>query len=131
MTSLTKRIHDLPTEMIYEIFSFLIPKPEKIEFRKELPFSSSSSSYSQKYDVAFFRNIRIQSEIEEYYENKYYLTRIMKKNGKHRYYVTKQEIDCIQVEYNDREIDIFHYDYISKYIGKNLFIAIFYVIYSK
>ena len=130
--SLTKRIQELPMEMIYEIFSFIIPDPEKIEFRKEEPFNSSSSSYSSKYDVAFFRNIRIINQTEaDYYEHNYYLSRIMKKNGKHRYYITKEEVDCIQVEYNDREVDIFHYDYISKYIGKNLFMALFYVIYSK
>ena len=133
--SLTKRIQNLPMEMIYEIFSFLIPDPEKIEFRKERPscWISSYSSYNPKYDVAFFNNRRVNSEPEaEYYENNYYLSRIMKKNGKHRYYITKEELDCIQVEYNDREVDIFNYDYISKYIGKNLFIALLHVVfYSK
>jgi hypothetical protein len=131
--ALTNRIKDLPMEMIYEIFSFLIPDPEKIEFRKELP-CSRYSSYNINYDVAFFRNVRImnlEGETEEYYENNYYLSRIAKKNGKHRYYITREEVDCIQVEYNDREVDIFHNDYISKYIGKNLFTALFYVIYSR
>ena len=59
-----------------------------------------------------------------------YLTRIAKKNGKHRYYLTREVVDCIQVEYGDREVDIFHYDYISKYIGNDLVKALFYVVYS-
>jgi len=126
--SLTKRIQDLPIEMVYEIFSFLIPDTEKIEFRKEKP-SSCYSSYNDKYDVAFFRNIRVINLDGETEENTYYLSRISKKNGKHRYYITREEVDCIQVEYNDREIDIFNYDYISKYIGKNLFKAILYVLF--
>ena len=36
---------------------------------------------------------------------------------------------CNQVEYNDREVDIFHYDYVSKYVGKDLRIALMQVIY--
>ena len=57
--------------------------------------------------------------------------RIIKKNGKHRYYITKELVDVIQIEdYNDREINIFHYDYISKYLGKNLTKALVEVIYN-
>jgi hypothetical protein len=118
-------------EINREIFSYLIPDIEKIEFRKESP-RSSYNSYSNKYDVAFFRNMKIVTNIidnEIEYINNFYLSRIAKKNGKHRYYLTREIVDCIQVEYNDREIDIFHYDYISKYIGKDLFKALITVIY--
>jgi hypothetical protein len=113
-----------------EIFSYLIPDIEKIEFRKDSP-RSSYNSYSNKYDVAFFRNMKIVTNMDDDIENidHFYLTRIAKKNGKHRYYLTREIVDCIQVEYNDREVDIFHYDYNSKYIGKTLFMALITVIY--
>jgi hypothetical protein len=128
---LTKNIKCLPIEMSREIFSYLIPDPNKVAFRPERP-CSSYNSYSAKYDVAFLRNIKIMSNMSTEKENMdhSYLTRIAKKNGKHRYYITRELVDCIQVEYGDREVDIFHYDYISKYIGKDLMRALFYVVYS-
>jgi len=120
-----KRIKGLPDEMTREIFSFLIPDPNKIVFRNERP-CSSYNSYSLKYEVAFFQNIKIVDSTD-----KFYLCRIAKKNGKHRYYITKELVDVIQIEdYNGREIDIFYYDYVSKYIGKNLTRALFEVIYK-
>ena len=129
---LTIRIKHLPTEMSREIFSFLIPDPEKVEFRKERP-CSSYNSYSAKYEVAHYqKNIKIMTNMHDNIESidHSYLCRITKKNGKHRYYITREVVDCIQVEYGDREYDVFHYDYISKYIGKDLVKAIFEVIYS-
>ena len=136
MDIFVKLIKALPVEMTREIFSFLIPDPDKIVFRNERP-CSSYNSYSPKYEVAFFQNIKIVANIitdtDSYYSvyDDYYLCRIAKKNGKHRYYITKELVDVIQMEdYNGREIDIFHYDYISKYIGKNLTRALFEVIYK-
>ena len=129
---LTTRIKHLPIEMSREIFSFLIPDPDKVEFKKERP-CSSYNSYSAKYEVAYYKkNIKIMTDMHKNIENidHSYLTRIAKKNGKHRYYITRELVDVIQVEYGDREVDIFHYDYISKYIGKDLVKALFYVVYS-
>jgi len=128
---LTNQIKNLPTEMSREIFSFLIPDPKKVEFKTERP-CSSYNSYSAKYQVAFFNKKKILTNMSNDIENidHYYLTRIAKKNGKHRYYITRELVDVIQVEYGDREVDIFHYDYISKYIGKDLIWALFKVIYS-
>lgn len=135
MDILTKRIKDLPTEMSREIFSYLIPDPDEIEFRKEKP-RSNYSSYSPKYEAAFYRNVKIMTVVGEIIENldmedheHYYLSRILKNNGKHRYYITKEVIDCIQVEYGDREVDVFYYDYISKYVGKDLPRALMQVMY--
>jgi hypothetical protein len=127
---LPKRMKDLPMEMSREIFSFLIPDPNKVEFKTERP-CSSYNSYSAKYEVAFVNKKKILTNMDndDNIDN-YYLTRIAKKNGKHRYYITRELVDCIQVEYGDREVDIFHYDYISKYIGKDLIRALFEVIYS-
>jgi hypothetical protein len=128
---LTKRMKDLPMEMSREIFSYLIPDSEKVEFKKEKP-CSSYNSYSAKYEVAYIKNIKILSNMDYNIENidNYYLTRIAKKNGKHRYYITRELVDVIQVEYGDREVHIFHYDFISKYIGKDLVKALFEVVYS-
>jgi hypothetical protein len=128
---LTKQIKHLPTEMSREIFSYLIPDPDKVEFKKENP-CSSYNSYTAKYEVAYIKNIKILTNMSNDIENidNYYLTRIAKKNGKHRYYITRELVDVIQVEYGDREVDMFHYDYISKYIGKELVKALFYVVYS-
>jgi hypothetical protein len=128
---LTTRIKHLPTEMSREIFSYLIPDPEKVEFKKERP-CSSYNSYSAKYDVAYVKKIKIMTNMHHNIESidHSYLTRIAKKNGKHRYYITRELVDVIQVEYGDREVDIFHYDYISKYIGKDLVKALFEVIYT-
>jgi hypothetical protein len=128
---LTNQIKNLPTEMSREIFSFLIPDPDKVEFKKENP-CSSYNSYSAKYEVAYFKKKKILTNMSNDIENidHYYLTRIAKKNGKHRYYNTRELVDVIQVEYGDREVDIFHYDYISKYIGKDLVKALFEVVYS-
>ena len=49
-----------------------------------------------------------------------FLSRISKKNDKHRYYVTKEIIDTIEIEYNDMLIERHYYEYKSKYLGKNI-----------
>ena len=129
---LTTQIKHLPIEMSREIFSYHIPDPDKVEFKKERP-GSSYNSYSAKYEVAYYKkNIKIMTNMHDNIESidHYYLTRIAKKNGKHRYYITRELVDVIQVEYGDREVDIFHYDFISKYIGKDLMRALFTVVYS-
>ena len=122
MNAFNQKIKNLPFEMVIEIFSYLIPDPNNIEFRKEYP-RSNSNTYSAKYEVAFYRNKKIMNDKD------HYLSRIAKKNGKHRYYLSREIVDCIEIEYNDREINIYHYDYVSTYIGKNLFIATMSVVY--
>jgi len=131
MDLLTKQMKSLPTEMSREIFLYLIPDPEKVEFKKENP-CSSYNSYSAKYEVAYIKKKKIMTDMHDNVESidHSYLTRIAKKNGKHRYYITREVVDCIQVEYGDREVDIFHYDYISKYIGKDLYTALFEVVFN-
>jgi hypothetical protein len=136
MDILTKRIYNLPKEMSREIFSYIIPDPNEIEFCKEDPNGKGSHSYNCKYEVAYYQNKKIWNfmynsiNIDYFSDNcNYYLSRISKKNGKHRYYITREEVDVLQVEHNDREVDIYHFDYISKYIGKNLEKALIEVIY--
>ena len=102
----------LPLEIENEIISFLIPDKTKITYRKNI--KGHSSSYDGKYDAAFINGDVIKNS------QGHYLTRIAKENGKHRYYITREIIDCIEVEHNDRPFNIYHYDYVSKYIGKNI-----------
>ena len=49
-----------------------------------------------------------------------FLSRISKKNNKHRYYITKLIIDSMEVEYNDSVINMNYYDYKSIYVGKSI-----------
>jgi hypothetical protein len=130
MNVLTNKIKGLPIELSREIFSFLIPDIDKIIFNIEPPFNYSS--YNIKFDdVAYFRDERISNinKIDEY-TNSYYLSRIVNKNGNNLYYLTKETLDCIQAEYENREIDIFYYDHDSHFLGNDLFNAIFYTIYN-
>ena len=52
----------------------------------------------------------------------------VKKNNKHRYYVTTEIIDTIEVEYNDSVIEMNYYEYKSKYVGKNIDDALLHLI---
>jgi hypothetical protein len=53
----------------------------------------------------------------------YYLSRIAKQNGKHRFYITRETREKIQVSAE------YSYGYHSKYIGNDLLHALFEVIY--
>lgn len=107
----------IPTEMGNEILSYLIPEISDIIFCREYP-KSNYNSYSSKYEVAYIGNHKIQNDQDEY------LSRIWKKNGKHRYYITKEIVDTIETEYNDRCVNIYYYEYFSNYVGKNIMYAI-------
>jgi len=61
-----------PREIGLEILSFLIPEKDTVVFRNESP-KSNYNSYSPKYQVAFFKNVKIIND------NECYLTRISKK----------------------------------------------------
>ena len=118
----------IPTDIGKVIFSFLIPDSKNINFKKYGTNRHRYSSYSTKYEKAFigngvFRKLPISGEIVKNKEG-LYLSRICKKNGKYRYYITEEVIDTIHVEYGDREMPIHYYDYFSKYVGKNIDIAL-------
>ena len=119
----------LPEEMMKEIVSFLIPDISKIYFETTLYTNKNYSSFSRKYEIAFLNENKIMNNKIMNAEN-LYLSRISKKNGKHRYYLTKELIDCIEVEYNDRDYEIYHYDYKSSYVGKNISFAILKLLYE-
>jgi hypothetical protein len=106
-------ITNLPIEIEREIFSFIIPDSKNIIFNRYVT-KSFNNHYNSKYEKAF-----INSELVKNKEG-LYLTRISKKNGKHRYYISKDIIDVIHVEYNDREVPLYYYEYSSSYVGKKL-----------
>ena len=118
MESFMKR---LPPYIGKEIFSFLIPKYSDIIFRHG-GRKYQNGSYSPKYEIAYIGN-QIVKNCEGLY-----LSRICKKNGKLRYYITEELIDEIEIEQYDRCINIYCYDYSSKYLGRNLEFALFSVL---
>ena len=118
----------LPEEMVKEIVGFLIPDISKIYFETRYT-NRNYSSFSRKYEIAFLHENKIMNN-KIMNNAKLYLSRITKKNGKHRYYITKELIDCIEVEYNDRDYEIYHYDYKSSYVGKNISFAILKLLYE-
>jgi len=102
----------LPRYLDKEVLAFLIPPVSEITFVKHT--KTNFNSYSSRYDIAYYQN--------KIFKNRkgLYLSRIAKANGKHRYYITEEDIDVIEVEHNDRLHDIYYYDYLSHYVGKDL-----------
>ena len=104
---------NLPREIKREISTFLIPATKNIIFNT-ISSNSYVSNYSSRYEKAFIGNKMVKND------KGIFLSRISKKNNKHRYYLTKEIIDTIEVEYNDRIIIQNYYEYKSKYVGKNI-----------
>ena len=127
--SLDFYLKKLPTEIGKEIFSFIIPISSNIIFysyRKYvenictyiegIPLSYYTNyEYGRKYEIAYLDNNILQNQ------NGLYLSRISKKNRKHRYYITKEILDCRDEEDSDGiEQQVLYYRYESKYIDKNI-----------
>ncbi len=104
---------NLPREIKREISTFLIPASKNIIFNT-ISSNSYVSNYSSRYEKAFIGNKQVQND------KGLFLSRISKKNNKHRYYITKMIIDTVEVEYNDSVINMNYYEYKSKYVGKNI-----------
>ena len=104
---------NLPTEIRKEITTFLIPASNNIIFNT-ISSNSYVSNYSSRYEMAFICNKQVQND------KGLFLSRISKKNNKHRYYITKLIIDSMEVEYNDSVINMNYYDYKSIYVGKSI-----------
>jgi hypothetical protein len=102
----------MPEDMEREILSYLLPDLTRAQFH--LNIKGQSSAYARRYEALFINGDTVNNNRGEY------LSRIYKKNGKHRYYITRELIDCIEVEYFDRPSKMYHYDYMSKYVGNNL-----------
>ena len=127
--SLDFYIKNLPNDICKEIFSFIIPISSNIIFYSYdkylknitnyidgIPLSYYTGyEYGRKYEIAYLNNNIIQNK------NRLYLSRIFKKNGKHRYYITEEILDCMDVEDSDYiERQVLYYRYESKYIGKDI-----------
>jgi len=109
----------LPPYIGKEIFSFLIPDSSAITFRE--CYNNRVDNYSDKYEIAFMGDKMIQNAKGKY------LSRIGKKNGKHRYYFTEEREERIcdgcgssrcRSEYCGRDETTYYL--ISKYAGKNI-----------
>jgi len=104
----------IPTEIGNAILEFLIPKPEDIEFVVFKNNYNSTGRYNPKYEQAYIGDSLVKNK------HGFYLSRIHKKNGKDRYYLSQELIDEIDVDYYGSSQTICHYDYVSTFIGKNL-----------
>jgi hypothetical protein len=114
-------INNLPLDILKEIKTFLIPPSNRIIFTT-MSSNSYVSSYSSRYEKAFIGNKMVQND------KGMFLSRICEKNNKHRYYVTTEIIDTIEVDYNDSVIDMDYYEYKSKFVGKNIDDALLHLI---
>ena len=115
-------IQKLPYDMEREIMSFLVPDLSKAVFRENR--KGNDSSYSERYSSLFINGKILVNH------NNNYISRICKKNGKHRYYITREVIDIIETEYCAHPWNIYYYDYVSTYVGKNLDYAVFLLLYG-
>lgn len=124
---LASSINQLPAEIKREILYFIIPDPRTVRFSPNYPLYHSEF-YSYKYDVAFLNNKILKNK------NGGYLSRIAKKNGKHRYYLTTdvESLHCGEcgdenVKHNrrcckNRNI-ICDLSYKNNYLGKDMRLA--------
>jgi hypothetical protein len=104
----------MPKEIGNTIFEFLIPNPQDIEFVVFKNNYYSNRTYNPQYEQAYLGDSLVKNK------HGFYLSRIQKKNGKDRYYLSQELIDEIDVEYHGSGQTIYHYDYVSTFIGKNL-----------
>ena len=104
-------LYRLPPFVGKHIFTYLIPTD--VIFVNHW-FLSSEDRHGYKYQNALIGG--------QYIKNNHglYLSRIWKKNRKHRYYLTHRFTDDATIEYYERDIIIRYCDYSSVYIGKNL-----------
>lgn len=125
-------IKDLPPYLGRLIFSFLILDENIINFIEYIP-NAFKTNYSKKYQLAH----NLQNYI--LYNHGFYLSRIYKKNLKHRYYLTTKIIVtiCSSCEssicmnpYCSGSLEDEEY-YTSKYVGKNLNKALFFFYLNK
>ena len=105
-------IKALPTCISKEIFSYLLPNKDDITFVKYIS-RRNYDYYNPKYEKALLHDNLCE-------HNGYYLSRIPKKNNKHRYYITYVMEDVLETEYNDRSYNFYMYEYRSAYVGKDL-----------
>lgn len=115
--TLDQHIETLPPFIGKEIFGFIIPDPSSVTF---VPTHS-------KYETATIDNKKVDN-------NKgMFLSRIPKKNGRHRYYLTLEVvIDSYCTGCGNEKCysyycggTVYDYGFVSKYVGKDLHNALF------
>lgn len=119
--SLDYYISKLPHYLGKEIFKFIIEDSLSITFQNYYIFSSNRA-YNPKYLAAYSKKKFIKNN------NGLYLSRINKKNGKHRYYITEEftESECDGCGRKKccsqycRGKNQYNYYIISKYVGKDI-----------
>jgi hypothetical protein len=127
MTEFDLYMNKVPKCVGRYIFSFLIPDESSIEFGDYGKTQRDNSIYSLRYEVAFCGNRLLENF------KGIYLSRILKKNGKHRYYLTTEKethycqgcgMEGCRSEYCRGGWEYEKW-YESKYVGKNLENALF------
>ena len=127
----TLDIQKLPEDIRRVIFSFIISDSLDIKFRIH-QINIYNEEYSRKYQVAFIGDKYVENN------NGQFLSRISKPNGKHRYYLSSEYQtsfcqDCGKntylLDYCRDSIDCrdnieYQYHFNTKYIGKNIDIAL-------
>jgi len=116
MTSFDIAMKNLPPYIGKEIFSFIIGDSGNITFQRDV------KSDGQPRELAFVGDNLVKNKKSEY------LSRIVKKNGKHRYYLTtKHEIytcdGCGNVGCSStycRQGITYEFWFLSKYVGKDV-----------
>ena len=120
-------IANLPPYLGREIFSFIILDENIINFIEGVP-EAYKTNYSKKYQLARNQNNYVL------YNNGFYLSRIYKKNLKHRYYLTTKIVVMVcssctssicMNPYCSGSLEEEEY-YMSTYIGKKLNKALLY-----
>jgi len=75
----------LPECIVQEIYWYIVPNPNSIQFKMYYPPHANESNYnSSRYEAAFIHNQYLLSN-----DKGLMLSRIVKKNNKHRFYITK------------------------------------------
>ena len=116
--STMRKVQKLPPFLGKEIFNYLLPDLNQISFENHRQ-RGYEDHYNIKYKEAFINGQRVENRSANLA-----LSRIDKKNGKHRYYYTEVFVDEIEVEYYDRPTILRCYEYKSTYVGKDLKMAI-------
>ena len=121
MKSLQDYIASLPPFIGMEIFKFIIPDTTSIIFKPHKK-RRYHDQYKLKYEIAYLCDSLVKNH------GGIYLSRIVKKNGKHRYYLSTENVfqycngcgesDCRNLDC--RGIYSYEYTYSSRYVGKYL-----------
>ena len=131
--TLNQYMREIPEVLGNEIFKYICPTERDVRFN-EYNVSTHMTNYSDRYQVAYgsatsqmYSMLHIVKN-----KNKIFLSRIFKKNGKHRYYFTRETKtticdDCDSPTCNSRYCGgsyMHEAIYSSTYAGKDLNLAL-------